>query len=103
MPGILMTRNSGSSVCLYGFIRNEHNTVAVADRVFEMLLYTQFIGESDKDDDLKQLAAESKSVFVDNEGWLNIPKIMDHFITEKTGFIMASQNDFWRKKEGNVS
>ncbi len=33
---------------IYGFIRNNHNTVAISNRVFEMLLYAHFIGESDK-------------------------------------------------------
>ena len=67
---------------MYGFIRNNHNTVAVSNRIFEMLLYTQFIGESDKNNDLKQVAAGTKSEFVDADGWLDIPKIMDHFIKE---------------------
>lgn len=67
---------------MYGFIKNDHNTVAVSNRMFEMLLYTHFIGESDKNNDLKQIAAAMKSAFVDAEGWLDIPKIMDHFIKE---------------------
>ena len=33
---------------MYGFIRNDHNTVAISNRIFERLLYTHFIGESDK-------------------------------------------------------
>ncbi|MBQ9327074.1 MAG: AAA-like domain-containing protein [Solobacterium sp.] len=67
---------------MYGFIRNNHNTVAVSNRMFEMLLYTHFIGESNKNNDLKQIAAGMKSAFVDEEGWLDIPKMMDHFIQE---------------------
>ena len=47
-----------------------------------MLLYTHFIGESDKNNELKQIAAGIKSVFVDDDGGLDIPKIMDHFIRE---------------------
>ena len=67
---------------MYGFIHNDHNTVAVANRIFEMRLYNYFIGESSKNNDLKQLAAASKSVFIDEEGWLDVRKIMEHFITE---------------------
>ena len=67
---------------MYGFIRNNHNTVAISNRMFEMLLYTHFIGESDKNNDLEQIAAGMKSSFVDEEGYLDIPKIMDHFIKE---------------------
>ena len=67
---------------MYGFIRNDHNTVAVSNRVFEMLLYTHFIGENNDNDDLRQIASETKSVFVDEDGMLDIPKIMEHFIIE---------------------
>ena len=31
---------------IYGFIKNYHNTVAVANRIFEMLLYHYFLGET---------------------------------------------------------
>ena len=67
---------------MYGFIRNNHNTVAVSNRMFEMLLYTHFIGESDQNNALKQNGSEFKSVFVEEDGWLNVPKIMEHFIAE---------------------
>ena len=67
---------------MYGFIRNNHNTVAVSNRMFEMLLYTHFIGESDRNNDLKQIAAGMKSAFVDEDGWLDVPKMMAHFIRE---------------------
>lgn len=65
---------------MYGFIVNDHNTVAVSNRIFEMRLYNYLIGESKKNDDLKQLAAAAKNVFVDEKGNLDVCKIMDHFI-----------------------
>ena len=67
---------------MYGFIRNNHNTVAVANRIFEMLLYTHFIGENNSNNSLKQSGSETKSVFLDSDGILNVPKIMEHFISE---------------------
>ncbi len=33
---------------MYGFIVNNHNTVAIANKIFEMRLYNFFIGESRK-------------------------------------------------------
>ena len=69
-------------LAMYGFIRDNHNTVAVANRMFEMLLYTQFIGENRKNNDLKQIGFGMRSAFVDADGWLDIPKMMDHFIRE---------------------
>ena len=67
---------------MYGFIRNNHNTVAISNRMFEMLLYTHFIGESNRNNELKQMASETRSIFVDQDGWLNVPEIMRHFIRE---------------------
>ena len=67
---------------MYGLIRNNHNTVAIDNRIFEMLLYSSFIGESDQNNDLKQRGSDTKSIFVDADGWLDIPKIMEHFIKE---------------------
>ena len=67
---------------MYGFIRNHHNTVAVSNRIFEMRLYYYFIGESRKNNDLKQLAAANKSVFVEEDGWLDVRTIMERFILE---------------------
>ena len=67
---------------MYGFIRNNHNIVAVSNRIFEMLLYAHFIGESNQNNDLKQKASEIKSIFIEPDGSLNIPKIISHFIEE---------------------
>ena len=67
---------------MYGFIRNNNNSVAVSNRIFEMLLYAHFIGENNQNDDLRQIASEMKSAFVETDGSLNIPKIMEHFIKE---------------------
>jgi len=67
---------------MYGLIRNNHNTVAVSNRIFEMLLYTLFLGESDRNEDLRQLAAASKSIFLEEDGRLDVPKIMAHFIRD---------------------
>lgn len=67
---------------MYGFIMNKHNTVAISNRIFEMRLYNYFIGESRKNDDLKQLAAANKSIFIKEDGEFDLCMIMDHFITE---------------------
>ena len=84
---------------MYGFIVNNHNTVAIANRIFEMRLYQYFIGESNKNDELKQLAAANRSIFVTEDGWLDVPKIMDHFIIEHNR-IHGEQTETFLEKEG---
>ena len=63
---------------MFGFVRNEHNTCVVFCRIFEMRLYKHYVGES-KYDDLKQLGTSEKSMFIE-DGILNVPKILQHFI-----------------------
>ena len=84
---------------MYGFIVNDHNTVAIANRVFEMRLYQYFIGESQRNEDLRQAAAASRSTFVAEDGWLDVPKIMDHFIREHNR-IHAGQSERFLEEEG---
>ena len=67
---------------MYGFIYNNRNTVAVSNRIFEMRLYNYYIGESRKNEDLKQLAAANKTMFVREDGTFDIRSIMEHFIVE---------------------
>ena len=84
---------------MYGLIRNNHNTVGLSNRIFEMRLYNFFIGESDQNEDLRQLAAANKSIFVDEDGWLDIPKIMEHFIREHNR-IHCGQTQKFLEEEG---
>lgn len=83
----------------HALIRNEHNTVAVSNRIFERLLYVHFIGESNVYNGLKQKATEIKSSFVDADGWLDIPRIMEHFIIEHNR-IHAGQTEKFLENEG---
>ena len=84
---------------MYGFIVNSHNRIAVANTVFEMRLYQYFIGESKQNNDLKQRASEMKSIFIMDDGWLDVPKIMDHFIKEHNR-IHKEQTEKFLEEEG---
>ena len=47
-----------------------------------MRLYTYYIGESRKNEELKQLAAANRTIFAREDGTLDIRLIMEHFIDE---------------------
>ena len=64
---------------MYGFIVNDHNTVAVANRIFEMRLYNFFIGESRLAEELRGDALDNKPEFI-KDGQLDVPLIMERFI-----------------------
>ena len=75
---------------MYGFIINNHNTIAVANRIFEMLLYNYFISESKFADEMRGDALDNKPEFIKG-GELNVPLIMQRFI--KTQEYIRNLND----------
>ena len=60
---------------MHGFIINDHNVVAVANKIFEMRLYRYFVGESKYSQDMRRQAMENKPDFI-KDGKLDIPLIM---------------------------
>lgn len=84
---------------MYGFIVNQHNTVAVSNEIFEMRLYNYLIGESRKNDDLKQLAAANRNIFLTADGLLDVKKIMEHFI-EDHNRIHKGETEQFLEREG---
>lgn len=64
---------------MYGFIVNNHNTVAIANRIFEMRLYNFFIGESRFAGELRGNALDNKLEFI-RGGKLDVPLIKKRFI-----------------------
>lgn len=84
---------------MYGFIKNNNNTVAVANRIFEMLLYQYFLGETSKNDAFRQDALRNKSIFINEDHTLNMPLILDHFVkTQRT--IHQGEEEHFLEKEG---
>ena len=75
---------------MYGFIVNNHNTIAIANRIFEMLLYNYFISESRFADEMRGDALDNKPEFIKG-GKLNVPLIMERFI--KTQEYIRNLND----------
>ncbi len=65
---------------MYGFIRKKNNTVAIANRVFEMRLYQFFLGKTTRNDAFRQDALRNKSIFINDDHTLNMPLILDHFV-----------------------
>ncbi len=84
---------------MYGFIVNNNNTVAVSNRIFEMRLYNYFIGESKNNDKLRRIAAGNRSIFINEDGTLDVCKIMEHFI-EAHNRIHLEKDDRFIESEG---
>ncbi|MBR1743787.1 MAG: AAA-like domain-containing protein [Lachnospiraceae bacterium] len=84
---------------MYGLIRNEHNTVRIANRIFETMLYNLFLS----DEELKQNVffregGFAKNIFIE-DGKLNVRLILSRFI-ETYHEICGSLEERFREKDG---
>ena len=69
---------------MYGLIRNDHNTIRVANRIFETMLYNLFLSDEELKNNVFSREGElAKNHFV-TDGKLNMRLIMDRFIETYT-------------------
>ena len=64
---------------MYGFIKNDHNTVAISNRIFESVLYRYFLSEEAIGNKVYDSALSDKSQFIVN-GRLDMKHILERFI-----------------------
>lgn len=84
---------------MYGFIRNENNTVKIANRIFETVLYNYFLsGEELKSNSFSKEGSIAKSLFV-KDGKLDMPLILGHFI-ETYNDIFGPLKEKFKEKDG---
>ncbi len=84
---------------MYGFIKNINGSVAVANRIFEMLLYHHFLGETTKNDAFRSDALVHKSIFINEDQRLNMPLILEHFV-ETQRRIHGNADEKFLEEEG---
>ncbi len=80
------------------FLREEHNTVMIANRIFETLLYNHFLGENTEWDGFKKSATLDKNIFVKGDE-LDMPLIMERFIATYDQ-IFGSDRDKFSENDG---
>ena len=84
---------------MYGLIRNDHNTVRIANRIFETRLYNLFLSEEElKSNIFSREGSRAKNMFV-QDGRLNMRLIMEHFI-DTYHQISGPLTDKFKEKDG---
>ena len=84
---------------MYGLVRNDHNTVRVANRIFETRLYNLFLSEEELKSNVFSREGElAKNIFIE-DGKLNLRLIMEHFIKTYTE-ICGPLTDRFKEKDG---
>ena len=83
----------------YGFIKNQSNTVVVANRIFETRLYNLFLSEDELNDNtFSREGSLAKNIFIKN-GELDVPLILEHFVRTYTQ-IFGELKDKFKEKDG---
>ena len=73
-------RNANIEIAsMLGFVKNEHNTVAIANRIFETVLYNQFLSEEEVDSLVYASALSDKNRFIQG-GHLNMRLVLERFV-----------------------
>lgn len=84
---------------MYGLIRNDHNTVRVANRIFETMLYNLFLSDEElKSNIFSREGQLAKNRFVE-DGKLNMRLILEGFIKTYTEVCGPLQERF-KEKDG---
>ena len=92
-------QDSISQMEMYGFIRNNHNTVAIFNRIFEMVLYNLFLSDEEiKASTMYNEGTLTKNIFIEN-GRLNMRLVLEHFITAYTQ-VFGPLEDKFKEKDG---
>ena len=64
---------------MYGFVCNNHGTVAVTNRIFEMLLYNFFLSQAELDSPSYKAGADEKGQFI-KDGRLDMDQVISRFV-----------------------
>ena len=84
---------------MYGLICKDHNTVRVANRIFETLLYNLFLSDEElRSNVFSREGEQEKSVFI-QDGKLNMRLIMERFIDTYTQ-VFGPLADRFKEKDG---
>ena len=84
---------------MYGLIRNDHNTVRISNRIFEIMLYNLFLSEEElKSNVFSREGGLAKNRFVE-DGKLNMRLILESFIKTYTE-ICGPLAERFKEKDG---
>ena len=88
-----------SQIEMYGLIRNDHNTVRVANRIFETRLYNLFLSDEELKNNVFSREGElAKNHFI-RDGKLDMRLILEHFIITYTQ-VCGPLKDRFKEKDG---
>jgi len=103
MEGIKLTWNPDNreivQMEMYGLVRNDHNSVRVANRIFETRLYNLFLSDEELKSNVFSREGElAKNIFIE-DGKLNMRLVMERFIETYTQ-VCGPLKERFKEKDG---
>lgn len=86
---------------MFGFIKNQNGTVAIANRIFETRLYNKYLAESEMQKlDIYKVALQDKNQFL-VDGHLNMRRVLEKFV-EHFHALYGNRDDRFIEDEGRT-
>jgi hypothetical protein len=89
---------SFNSAIMYGFLKNQNGSIAVANRVFETILCDWFLSQEYTESEMFRAAGNDKNQFIENNQ-LNMERILEKFI-QHFNDIYGNQPDKFKEDDG---
>jgi len=86
------------SAVMYGFVKNQNDSLEIANRIFETVIYDWFISSASTNSPIFSEGVNDKNQFIQN-GQLNMEKILEKFILHFND-IYGSQPDKFKEEDG---
>lgn len=103
MEGTKLTYNADqddiAQMQMYGLIKNDHNTVRVANRIFETRLYNLFMSEAEIKSNVFYNNGELEKKLFIQDGKLNMTAVLNGFIRTYNQ-VFGSLEDRFKEKDG---
>ncbi|MFI3212531.1 MAG: AAA family ATPase [Eubacteriales bacterium] len=83
---------------MFGFIKNKNGLVAIANRIFEIILYEQFLSDEMDENDTYLHAFQNKNQFIHNDQ-LHMERILEKFV-QHFNDIYGNKSQAFKEEEG---
>lgn len=83
---------------MFGFVKNKDGVVAISNRIFETILYDQFISDEIDENTMYISGLKDKNQFVKN-GELDMERILERFV-QHFNDIYGSRTEIFKEEEG---
>ncbi len=92
------TNDYMKDAAMLGFIKNDHDTAVISNRIYETVLYNYFLAEEFADSKMYNAGLQEKNQFLTG-GYLNVRRVLEKFV-ETFDDLYGDQNETFLEETG---